>query len=556
MNTRYTEIFLFLSRLSLRSDKGFAMGFVLIVGVLMTATGAVMLLRSASEKEKVFLQKNTFKGIAKVDIGVTRIAHFLNHTEHQQLIKTEWGEWSDKDFIDKIVKDAEKAAAVSGNNNNNSNSGNQLEPLDCKGNPIPWGEEEGGEETADEPNPDTETSSNEFYPNEFDEDEFKAMVKKLDKNNPQWIEIDENDPSAGEFRLTSYKLLPLEEDRPDDNPEPTMVELEVEARGLDQDNDGYLKSNNSLRKVSVRLPILERSEEASEGEEASDSSSSPIPGLWISDTKNGKKGSEDNSKQSSGNQKPIDAVTWIDCTQKSDWKKSGSDYVNNSKLANGKVQQVKNDLPGLPPIPSSPKVRDMGSRVWANCYVTLPLGVNDNNSSCPNVPNVTDEPIGNAYYYKFTGSDSMNLSSVQIRINPPPGKKVIIFASGIISISGTSDFTNYNKYYDEGEDKYKEFPQEYLDALKCRSGSGTETVTAYIGDLTDPSKLEIYSSTSDEALKLQGQNIFSGFLHAPNTKPEFLTESAIAKHRSLTGSGFEQSDRRFPQPTVCCQILS
>ena len=38
--------------------------------------------------------------------------------------------------------------------------------------------------------------------------------------------------------------------------------------------------------------------------------------------------------------------------------------------------------------------------------------------------------------------------------------------------------------------------------------------------------------------------------------PEFLTKSAIAKHRSLTGSGFEQSDRRFPQPRVCCQILS
>ena len=38
--------------------------------------------------------------------------------------------------------------------------------------------------------------------------------------------------------------------------------------------------------------------------------------------------------------------------------------------------------------------------------------------------------------------------------------------------------------------------------------------------------------------------------------PEFLTKSAIAKRRSLTGSGFEQSDRRFPQPTVCCQILS
>ena len=44
--------------------------------------------------------------------------------------------------------------------------------------------------------------------------------------------------------------------------------------------------------------------------------------------------------------------------------------------------------------------------------------------------------------------------------------------------------------------------------------------------------------------------------HLLKGKPEFLTKSAIAKHRSLTGSGFEQSDRRFPQPTVCCQILS
>ncbi len=40
------------------------------------------------------------------------------------------------------------------------------------------------------------------------------------------------------------------------------------------------------------------------------------------------------------------------------------------------------------------------------------------------------------------------------------------------------------------------------------------------------------------------------------TGPEFLTKSAIAKHRSLTGSGFEASDRQLPQPTVCYQILS
>ena len=55
---------------------------------------------------------------------------------------------------------------------------------------------------------------------------------------------------------------------------------------------------------------------------------------------------------------------------------------------------------------------------------------------------------------------------------------------------------------------------------------------------------ELYKSI----INLPGQVVECG--------PEFLTKSAIDKHRSLTGSGFEQSDRRFPQPTVCCQILS
>ncbi|EAM51061.1 hypothetical protein WH8501_13745 [Crocosphaera watsonii WH 8501] len=57
--------------------------------------------------------------------------------------------------------------------------------------------------------------------------------------------------------------------------------------------------------------------------------------------------------------------------------------------------------------------------------------------------------------------------------------------------------------------------------------------------------------------RLNSSRLINGLTgNAANNNPEFLTKSAIAKHRSLTGSGFEQSDRRFPQPTVCCQILS
>ena len=38
--------------------------------------------------------------------------------------------------------------------------------------------------------------------------------------------------------------------------------------------------------------------------------------------------------------------------------------------------------------------------------------------------------------------------------------------------------------------------------------------------------------------------------------PAFLTQSAIAKQRTLTESGFEASERQLPQPTVCYQIFS
>ena len=116
MNTRYTEILLFFFRLSRKSNKGFAMGFVLATGVLMTVTGAFMLLRSSSEKEKVFIQQNTAKGIAKADVGVIRIAQFLNQEQHQELIKKELDKWGD------VAPQIVSRYAPSGSSNNNSSA--------------------------------------------------------------------------------------------------------------------------------------------------------------------------------------------------------------------------------------------------------------------------------------------------------------------------------------------------------------------------------------------------------------------------------------------------
>ncbi|MCH2244344.1 MAG: hypothetical protein MK111_06870, partial [Crocosphaera sp.] len=65
-------------------------------------------------------------------------------------------------------------------------------------------------------------------------------------------------------------------------------------------------------------------------------------------------------------------------------------------------------------------------------------------------------------------------------------------------------------------------------------GSGKEI--KYIANLLKLSKLRL----TEEVEKLENLG-YLGVATQPN--PEFLTKSAIAKHRSLTGSGFEQSDR-------------
>ncbi|MDJ0578715.1 hypothetical protein [Crocosphaera sp.] len=497
MNTRYTEIFLFLSRLSRRNNKGFVSGFALVAGVLMTLTGAVMLVRSSSEKEKVTVQQNIAKGMAKAEVGVIRIAQFLNQEQHQELIKTKLEDWP---TVATQIVNKYQPSGDGNNNNNNNGGGHELEAKACDGTQIPgeWGLGGGNSDTYEPIAP-------------FDKDEFNDMVDKL--RNKQWIEVDDQDSSAGEFRLTSYELLP-------DTTAPNIVKLEIEARGLDQDNSSSdLKFNNSIRKISVNLPILERSDNSSNA--TGTENTALTPGLWVSDTNNGSGGNNDNSKQSSDSSKPnkpINAVTWIDCSQNGDWNTSES-YVNSNKLdstaiaigetnvnptENGGVQQVRDNLPDIPEVPSG--VSNLDPLNFSNCGITLPRGVSGNTSSgssseqCDDFQNnATDTAIGNIYYYHFKGDDSIILSNAQIRINPPVGKKVVIFIDGGITMSGTSTFDN-------------------AQTTQCRSESGNQTVVTFIGDPEDPSKLELYSRSSSKEINISGGTIISGFVHAPQTK--------------------------------------
>ncbi len=100
MNTRYTETLLFLCRLSRRNNKGFAMGFCLAVGVVMAATGAVMLLRSNSETQKMVAQQATAKGKATGDTAIARMQFFLG--KYPFLTEKDIDDWQDTDLEEQL----------------------------------------------------------------------------------------------------------------------------------------------------------------------------------------------------------------------------------------------------------------------------------------------------------------------------------------------------------------------------------------------------------------------------------------------------------------------
>ena len=77
MNKRYTETFLFLSRLSHKSNKGFVLPFVLCTGVVIAGTGALMLLRSSSESEKVVAQQAIAQGKTASEVAMARMQYVL-----------------------------------------------------------------------------------------------------------------------------------------------------------------------------------------------------------------------------------------------------------------------------------------------------------------------------------------------------------------------------------------------------------------------------------------------------------------------------------------------
>ncbi len=199
MNKRYTETFLFLSRFSHRNNKGFAMGFVLIAGVIMAATGVAMLVRSSSETEKVGVQAATTQGQGTAGVAVARIQYLLG--KYPFLAEKPLNDWQSAD-VESQIKTKIKTT--------------------CDGQSL------------------TETQLNAKV------QESKGEIGQYVATNSteyQWLQMDPSNPDKGQFRFTDYQPAIAGQ---------KMGELTIEAKA-NVGND--LKE--APTKLVVKIPLSE-----------------------------------------------------------------------------------------------------------------------------------------------------------------------------------------------------------------------------------------------------------------------------------------------------------
>lgn len=208
MNTRYTETFLFLSRLSRRSNKGFALGFVLTAGVLMAATGAVMLLRSSSETEKIAAQEANAKGQTTAEVAIARMQYILG--KYPFLAEMEMDNWQNADVEDQIKAQIQSSCEAAS----------------------------------------------------LDEDDINAEVTKSiqeigkytekDGGDYKWLEMNPTNSKQGQFRFTNYEPAIAGQQ---------MGEMTIEAKA---NIDNELKEAPS--KLVVTIPLTQNEAEIEDGD--------------------------------------------------------------------------------------------------------------------------------------------------------------------------------------------------------------------------------------------------------------------------------------------------
>lgn len=313
----------------------------------------------------------------------------------------------------------------------------------------------------------------------------------------QWIPIDLDNPSKGQYKLLEYSYNQAEQ----------VSTIKVQGQAVTSDT----ATANTVIEVQLSTQTVN----------PSDNNPSNIPGIWVDD-----KLSTPIDVSTDGSLNANILVKNTNCTLPEPSKISEDKLEKENgaikPIYNGSLPTVLANPSSLPSLPSPPNHAYTIEPIDAsNCYIVLPrisssdrsTGVPTDGTNCDkseiksDFEHITsDTPTNGIYSYliESTGStgDSIKLSNSQLIIDPPPNTKVVLYVRGNILISGTGG-----------------------DQSRATTCIGTSTKVSSYLNKDEANKLEIYGADASggtwgsgykmEKINVSDTTMISAFIYAP-----------------------------------------
>ena len=358
-----------------KNEKGFAIPMVLSLGIIMVLLGTVSIFRSSEEDLTAITQRSTSRALNAAEAGVARYRQLLSN---YKVIAT-------------------------------YNACNSWSGTTCSASGSTW------------KNPTQLPNIDQSCPN-------NGSTVVANATTRAWQNIDDSDPSLGQYRLVDYIYDPNYDTATNtytDQPTGTLI---VEGR-VNQSN----AASAAVTRIRVVFPV-QPGIPTPNGEEVTLESNfnSFNPALWLTGSTSGSVNASvtnigDLKVKGDGNI----IVTDSDCNV------TGS-LPNNSNLEDSNQQLVIIDprRPPLQPIPTGFIVKSVDADDLVNITQTLPC--NDSSLDCfHDDPEIIAESDGSKkfiYHYRVTGDLELNNEEIKVSEN----RKVILHVDGDITLDGNA----------------------------------------------------------------------------------------------------------------------
>ena len=350
-----------------KSEKGFAIPMVLSLGIIMVLLGTVSIFRSSEEDLTAITQRSTSRALNAAEAGVARYRQLLSN---YKVIAT-------------------------------YNACNSWSGTTCSASGSTW------------KNPTQLPNIDQSCPN-------NGSTVVANATTRAWQNIDDSDPSLGQYRLVDYIYDPNYDTATNtytDQPTGTLI---VEGR-VNQNN----AASAAVTRIRVVFPV-QPGIPTPNGEEVTLESNfnSFNPALWLTGSTSG---SVDASVTNIGDLVVEGNIIVTD----SDCNVTGSLPNNNNLVI------VDPRRPPLQPIPTGFIVKSVDAGNLVN-NITQTLPCNDNSQGCfhddPEIITESDGAKTFIYHYRVTGDLVLDNKEIKVSEN----KKVILYVDGNITLNGNA----------------------------------------------------------------------------------------------------------------------